>query len=434
MNSFLNPQRPPVFCPGCTHERITHTLDQTFQDMRLAGHQIAIVSDIGCSGLFDTFFNTHAMHGLHGRALTYAAGLKMARPELKVVVTMGDGGQGIGGAHLLAACRRNLDLTLLILNNFNFGMTGGQFSATTPPQAQLGSGFLTSLERPLDICSVARSAGAPYVRRCSGFLKNLAAEIRRAVEYEGFAVMDIWGICPGRYTKKNRLTPGMIDEALGKLPPLEGVVPENVRPEYGQHYRRLAGERKKVSGPTVIESRFKAPQADRQGVILLGSAGQRIITAGELLCIAGLTAGLKTTQKNEYNITVLRGPSISELILSPTEIDFTGIDNPTVVVALDQEGVDRRRNLFSHLDKDTLIIQVSDVALPAGKARIQRADFKSQGIKHADWALASLAVLAKLQKVIRAEMLEAALKIRFKGDALTASLNLIERVEVGKEV
>jgi pyruvate/2-oxoacid:ferredoxin oxidoreductase beta subunit len=156
VNRFLNAERPPVFCPGCTHERITHTLDHAFLNMGLAGHQIVIVSDIGCSGLFDTFFHTHAFHGLHGRALTYAAGLKMAQPQLKVVVTMGDGGQGIGGAHLLAACRRNLDLTLLILNNFNFGMTGGQFSATSPPDARLGSGFLNQLERPLDICEVAR--------------------------------------------------------------------------------------------------------------------------------------------------------------------------------------------------------------------------------------------------------------------------------------
>ena len=430
MTSFLNPQRPPVFCPGCTHERITHTLDQAFQDMRLAGHQIVIVSDIGCSGLFDTFFNTHAMHGLHGRALTYATGLKMARPELKVIVTMGDGGQGIGGAHLLAACRRNLDLTLLILNNFNFGMTGGQFSATTPPDARLASGFLAALERPLDICSVARSAGAPYVRRCSGFVDNLAEEIKRAVEYEGFSVMDIWGICPGRYTKKNRLTPKMIDEALAKLPPLEGVVPDNVRPEYGQHYRRLATDQKKVPDPAVIEARFNPPQAGRQSVILLGSAGQRIISAGELLCIAGLTAGLKTTQKNDYNITVLRGPSISELILSPVEIHFSGIENPTVVVALGQEGVDRRRELFKHLKKDTLIIQVSGVALPAGKAGIHPVDFKGQGIKRADWALASLAVLAKLKKVIQTEMLTAALKIKFKGETLKSSLDLIDRIKL----
>ena len=434
MNSLLNDERPPLLCPGCTHERITHMLDQAFQHMGLAGHQVVIVSDIGCSGLFDTFFHTHAMHGLHGRALSYATGLKMARPELKVVVTMGDGGQGIGGAHLLAACRRNIDLTLLILNNFNFGMTGGQFSATTPTGAQVGSGFLNQLERPLDICEVARSAGAPYVHRCSGFDKDLPAKIQSAVEYEGFSVMDIWGICPGRYTKKNRLTPKMIDDLLAKLPPMTGVIPENGRLEYAQHYRRLAATQKKVPAPAVIRKQFKAPQAGRQEVILLGSAGQRIITAGEILCIAGLTAGLNTTQKNEYNITVLRGPSISELILSPEEIDFTGIDNPTAVAALDQEGVDRRRDLFARLSKDALIIQTSGVTLPNNKARIHRVDLKAQNIRRPDWALASLAVLARLEKAIRTEMLEAALKIRFKGKTLTSSLDLIRRVEIGKGV
>jgi len=427
MSRFLNAERSPVFCPGCTHERITHTLDQAFQDMGLAGHQIVIVSDIGCSGLFDTFFHTHAFHGLHGRALTYAAGLKMARPELKVVVTMGDGGQGIGGAHLLAACRRNLDLTLLILNNFNFGMTGGQFSATTPTDAQLGSGFLNQLERPLDICEVARSAGAPYVRRCSGFRKNLAEEIQGAIEYEGFSVMDIWGICPGRYTKKNRLNTKMMDEALAKLPPLEGIVAQNIRPEYGQHYRKMAAAQKKVAKPAVIEAQYEAPQVGRQEVILLGSAGQRIITAGEILCIAGLTAGLKTTQKNEYNITVLRGPSISELILSPEEIDYTGIDMPSVVVALDQEGVDRRRGLFKHLAKDALIIQISGVTLPASKARIHQVDLKHLGIKRTDWALASLAVMAKLNRIMSAEMLKAALKLKFKGKNYQTALEIISR-------
>jgi pyruvate/2-oxoacid:ferredoxin oxidoreductase beta subunit/Pyruvate/2-oxoacid:ferredoxin oxidoreductase gamma subunit len=432
MNSLLNAERPPVLCPGCAHERITHTLDLAFQNMGLARHQIVIVSDIGCSGLFDTFFHTHAMHGLHGRALTYAAGLKMARPELNVVVSMGDGGQGIGGAHLLAACRRNIDLTLLILNNFNFGMTGGQFSATTPPEAQLGSGFLTALERPLDICEVARSAGAPYVHRCSGYDKALAQKIQGAIEYEGFAVMDIWGICPGRYTKKNRLTPKMIDDALARRPALEGIIPENVRPEYGQHYRRMAADQKKAPAPAVIRNQYKAPQTGRQEVVLLGSAGQRVITAGELLCIAGLTAGLKTTQKNEYNITVLRGPSISELILSPEEIDFSGIDTPTVMVALAQEGVDRRRDLFERLAKDALIIQVSGVSLPASKARIQRVDLKAQGVKPPDWALASLAVLAKLKTVIQPQMLEAALKIRFKGKALASALQLVTQVKIGK--
>lgn len=123
--------------------------------MWLSGEQVAIVTDIGCSGLFDTFFNTHAFHGLHGRALTYATDIKMARPELNVIVTMADGGLGIGGTHVLSTCRRNLDLTLLVLNNFNYGMTGGQCSSTTPHEAQVGSGFLNRLETPIDVCQVA---------------------------------------------------------------------------------------------------------------------------------------------------------------------------------------------------------------------------------------------------------------------------------------
>ena len=313
MDSLLNSARPPVFCPGCSHERITHTLDKAFQNMGLTGNRIVMVSDIGCSGLFDTFFNTHALHGLHGRALTYAAGLKLARPDLKVVVTMGDGGQGIGGAHLLAACRRNLDLTLLILNNFNFGMTGGQYSATTPPDALVGSAFLNQLERPLDICRVAQSAGAAYVTRCSAYRKDLAAEIQRAIEFEGFSVLDIWGVCPGRYTKKNRLTPKTIDECPGRITAggrqsWPKIPARNTAGITG----RSSAELKPAPEPPAIEARFQPPDAQRRELILLGSAGQRIITAGEILCLAGLTAGLNTTQKNEYNITVMRGrPSVN---------------------------------------------------------------------------------------------------------------------------
>ena len=165
MSSLLNLQRPPAFCPGCAHDRVVHALDRALRTLGLAGHQVAIVSDIGCSGLFDTFFHTHAFHGLHGRALTYASGLKLARPELTVLTTMGDGGLGIGGAHFLSACRRNLDISLLVLNNFNYGMTGGQCSATTPSDALTASGFLNRLEPPLDICRVAAAAGASYVAR-----------------------------------------------------------------------------------------------------------------------------------------------------------------------------------------------------------------------------------------------------------------------------
>ncbi|MCU0538553.1 MAG: thiamine pyrophosphate-dependent enzyme [Desulfobacterales bacterium] len=431
MDSLLNATRPPVFCPGCSHERITHTLDQAFRALGLSGAEICMVSDIGCSGLFDTFFHTHALHGLHGRALTYAAGIKLARPELNVVVTMGDGGQGIGGAHLLAACRRNLDLTLLVLNNFNFGMTGGQYSATTPPEAQVGSGFLNRLERPLDIAEIARAAGAPYVVRCSAYRGDLSAVIAQAMAYKGFSVVDIWGICPGRFSKRNRLTPKLIEEMLARHPVMEGEIAENRRPEYGASYREIAAGLRPVAAPEAIEPRFAPAGRGREEVILLGSAGQRILTAGELLCLAGAHAGLHTTQKNDYDITVLRGPSISELILSPEPIGFSGIARPSVVVALGPEGVARRRKTCEGLTAEAVVIQAAGVDIPAGTARTRRVDFKAQGIKPPDWALAALGVMAKLDVVMRPEMLEAALAARLKGESLAGALELVRRVETG---
>jgi len=429
MVSLLNAERPPVFCPGCSHDQITRALDRALSNMGLKGEEIVIVSDIGCSGLFDTFFNTHAFHGLHGRALTYATGLKMARPELNVIVTMGDGGLGIGGAHVLSACRRNLDITLLVLNNFNFGMTGGQFSATTPLSAQVGSGFLNRLEHPLDVCRVAASAGAAYVQRCSSYAKNLSEEIESAVRFEGFSILDIWGICPGRYTKRNRLTPQIIEESLAQMPPVKLPVPENVREEYGRHYRKLAAEQRPVSPPKKIAAQFEPPERQRMGVMILGNAGQRIITAGEILCLAGLFAGLQTTQKNEYNITVLRGPSITEVILSPDKIGYTGIRRPDVVLALSQEGVARRKGVFDSMGSTDLVIQAPGVSIPSCGATIHNADFKTRKIKSADWALAALAVLAKMNRVIHTGMLTAALDFRFRDKILASTLELVERVK-----
>lgn len=427
MASLLNKNRPPVFCPGCSHDTVLRSLDRAFQNMGLQGNQIAMVSDIGCSGLFDTFFNTHALHGLHGRALTYAAGIKLARPELHVVVTMGDGGLGIGAAHLLAACRRNLDLTLLLLNNFNFGMTGGQFSATTPPVASIGSGFLNSLEQPMDAGKVVKAAGAPFVARASAHSKDLPQLLERALRYEGFSFVDVWGICPGRYLRRNKLTPQMINENLMNLDSLDGSIAENERPEYLENYKKIAAQLKPAKSFPQIEATWSPPEFCRQEIVLLGAAGQRIQTAGETLCIAGLTAGLNVTQKNDYGITVMTGPSVSEIVLSPESIHFTGITNPTIIIALAEEGVNRRRDIFARLDSKALVIQAAGVEIPASDDRVISLDFKGLQIKKADWALASLAVLAAMNKAVSREMLDAAVNLQFKAGVLEAAKALINK-------
>ena len=339
MTTMLNDSRPPVFCPGCSHDQVVRALDKALLQMGLKEEQVVVVSDIGCSGLFDTFFNTHAFHGLHGRALTYATGLKMARPDLKVIVTMGDGGLGIGGAHVLSTCRRNIDLTLLVMNNFNYGMTGGQCSATTPPDAQVSSGFLNRLEKPMDICYVAGAAGAGYVSRASTYQKDLVEQIQKAVLFDGFSLIDIRGVCTGRFTKKNKLTPTMIDDELSTLPSIDHFAEMNRRPEYGKHYRQEAACRKRVESPLKIERQFQPLESGRREVVFLGSAGKRIVTAGELLCLAGITAGLKATQKNDYPITVLRGHSVSEIILSQDDIGLYRHQHP---VRRDRPGPGRR--------------------------------------------------------------------------------------------
>jgi pyruvate/2-oxoacid:ferredoxin oxidoreductase beta subunit/Pyruvate/2-oxoacid:ferredoxin oxidoreductase gamma subunit len=389
--------------------------------LALNGNQVVIVSDIGCSGLFDTFFNTHAFHGLHGRALTYATGLKMARPDLHVIVTMGDGGLGIGGAHLLSACRRNLDLTLLVLNNFNYGMTGGQCSATTPMEARVGSGFLNRLEKPLDVCSTAATAGATYARRVSAYDKGLAADLAQAIQFKGFSLIDIWGVCPGRYTRRNRLTPQLIREQLAALPSVKEITDANRRPEYATAYRQEAAEQKKIAAPRSIDSDLLSPDPKHQEIVMLGSAGQRIVTAGELLCLAGLSAGMHATQKNDYPITVLRGHSISELVISPQPIDFTGIRQPNVILALADEGIKRREQMLANLVGRPLVLKAKGVSLPDCDAQISEIDFKRLKIKSADWALAALAILAIANKILTPDMLRAAIDHRFKEDVRQAA-------------
>jgi pyruvate/2-oxoacid:ferredoxin oxidoreductase beta subunit/Pyruvate/2-oxoacid:ferredoxin oxidoreductase gamma subunit len=426
MASLLNQNRPPVFCPGCAHETVLRGLDKAFQNMGLAGHQIAIVSDIGCSGLFDTFFNTHALHGLHGRALTYAAGIKLARPQLQVVVTIGDGGLGIGGAHLLAACRRNLDLTLLILNNFNFGMTGGQASATTPAAASAGSGFLNRLEKPMDVGRVLAAAGAAFVTRASAYQKDLPALLEEALRFKGFSAVDLWGVCPGRYLRGNKLTPTLIDDALAEYAPLRGPVAENQRPEYGAHYRSVAAGLPVAPAPAEIPVRFAPPRSERHEVLLLGAAGQRIRTAGEVLCLAAMTAGMNVTQKNDHGITVMTGPSVSEVILSPEEIGYTGIDRPSLVIALAAEGVARRKAVFGQLGSSARVITAADLAIPETRARVLPLDFKTLGIAKSDRALAALAVLAKRNQVLSRDMLAAAMALRFDPEVVAA---LGERID-----
>ena len=409
--------------------------------MGIKGSDVVIVSDIGCSGLFDTFFNTHALHGLHGRALTYAVGVKMARPDLKVIVTMGDGGLGIGGAHFINTIRKNIDLTLLVLNNFNYGMTGGQASSTSPENAVLGSGFLNKVDNPIDPCLLAKGAGGQYIDRLSCYQNDLSTQLENAIKFNGFSMLDIMGICTGRYTKGNKILPKDIDALIEKMPKFDGEssigTNQGEVKEYTERYFVESEKHKKAGLSQIIDKvvpkNFENLFSGRKEIILLGGAGQRIITAGELLALAGMTSGLYATQKSDYPITVLRGHSITEVVLQDREVNFSGIENPDIIIAISEQGVNRRKDLFKKLSEKTLVIKAKDIEIegldPTGSNVID-IDFKALKIKSADRALGTLAALASTNKIINIEMLKKAMDFQFKGKTkiIESSIEILNKV------
>jgi Pyruvate/2-oxoacid:ferredoxin oxidoreductase gamma subunit len=235
-------------------------------------------------------------------------------------------------------------------------------------------------------------------------------------------------MCTGRYTKRNQLTPKVIDQMIQDQPVEGGVVKKNQRPEYGELYRKLAREKTRFPEALTIEQSFDLADPRRQEVVILGSAGMRIVTAGDIVCYAGISTGMNVSIKNDYNITVLRGQSVSEILLSPEKIGYTGIEAPTVVMALSDEGVQRRQKIFKTLGADTLVLKEKSVAIPETPARVIEIDFKELKIRKPDWALASLGVLAGKELLFSKEILAFALKSRFNKKVYELAMETIEKV------
>jgi 2-oxoglutarate ferredoxin oxidoreductase subunit beta len=157
---------PHMWCPGCGIGIVLGGMLRAFEELGYERHNTVVVTGIGCTGKADDYLVTNALHTTHGRALAYATGIKAFNPALNVVVLMGDGDSvTIGGNHFIHAARRNIDLTAIIVNNFNYGMTGGQVSGTTPFEHKTATTAWGNPERSFDICELAAAAGANYVAR-----------------------------------------------------------------------------------------------------------------------------------------------------------------------------------------------------------------------------------------------------------------------------
>ena len=203
---------PQIWCPGCGNGVIMHdvavAIDELIHDEEnsINREDIVIVSGIGCSSRAAGYLDFNSIHTTHGRAIAFASGIKMANPKLHVIVLTGDGDcSAIGGNHLIHAARRNLGLTVICFNNDIYGMTGGQYSPTTPNGDKATTAPYGNVDRSFDIAELATGAGASFSARGDVFHARETIDIiKQAIQHKGFSLVDVYSICPTYYGRKNK--------------------------------------------------------------------------------------------------------------------------------------------------------------------------------------------------------------------------------------
>lgn len=245
---------PHILCPGCGIGTAMTAMVRAFIDLKLDKDKLCVVSGIGCSSRVPGYLDCNTYHTLHGRAIPSATGVKLARPDMEVVIFAGDGDIiAIGGNHFIHAARRNINLTVIIINNFNYGMTGGQYSPTTPQGKFATTAPYGNVEREFDICEVAKAAGAVFVSRSTTYhTQHLKLMIKKAIQKKGFSVVEVISQCPVLYGRINRIGDAvkmlewMHENAVTsegqKLEPGKfriGVLWDTEAPEYTEVYQKI---------------------------------------------------------------------------------------------------------------------------------------------------------------------------------------------------
>ena len=203
---FRTDKLPHIWCPGCGHGIIMKSITEAINELGYNKNDICIVSGIGCSSRAPGYMDFNTLHTLHGRALAYATGVKMANPDLKVIVVTGDGDcAAIGGNHLIHAARRNIDITTIVFNNNIYGMTGGQYSPTTPTGEKGTTAPFGNIDKNFDLCNLAKAAGATYVSRSTAFHANMVTkQVKEGILNKGFSFIEAVSVCPTYYGRKNK--------------------------------------------------------------------------------------------------------------------------------------------------------------------------------------------------------------------------------------
>ena len=247
---------PHLWCAGCGHGIILNALLRAIDDLGWQKNELVMVSGIGCSSRITGYVDFHSLHTLHGRALAFATGVKLSRPELKVIVAMGDGDAlAIGGNHFIHAARRNIEMTAIVMNNRIYGMTGGQHSPLSGCGAIATTAPYANIDREFDVVELSKAAGATFIARATTYhIQQMTDMLKQALTHPGFSVVEALSQCPTYFGRKNKLggaaemmewynthTTPVGSKAKQENPALieRGVFVQEERPEYCCEYDNM---------------------------------------------------------------------------------------------------------------------------------------------------------------------------------------------------
>ncbi|TXT42197.1 MAG: porB2 [Spirochaetes bacterium] len=400
------------FCKGCGHSLVAKGIGQALDAIQgLSPRDVIVVTDIGCIGIIDKEFATHTIHGLHGRSIALASGIRLGleNPGKKIIVLLGDGGATIGMQHLLDAAHRNLDLKVIVHNNMLYGMTGGQPSSLTP------CGYKTSImpegkaDAGIDLVALVAAAGAPMAMRTIASAA-MSAQIGDLLAAEGFAFLEVLELCTSHGVKLN---PGKSVAAIAKEAGLELKILRNphaspatilteVRPSLLEKISPIAREWQRGLPWTQKADRSPSNTARRISIVLAGSAGEGVQTSAEILAQAAMSCGLHVSKKGSYPVTVGIGFSMAEVIISEAPIRYTGAGSPDVLLICSEDGLEKVKGLLNA--KGRGMVYLDATLEPAFRRFLGHASDASLQIRaYREIAGAKSALLAAVSHYLRRE-------------------------------
>lgn len=388
------------FCKGCGHSQVLKKLNDALTILKLDPMDVCLVTDIGCIGLADALFDkVHTVHTTHGRSTGFATGIALAdkvlaEKKLKTIVLIGDGGSMIGLLHIVNAALLNTDVTVIVANNFLFGMTGGQQSSFSPLDFITQTSPSGTIVPPLDICKTVQAAKAEFIARTVSSDKELSNIFADAIAHEGFALVEVLELCTEHATTKNEIKGNTLKSIAENEGQELGLISNgNSRKEFAQAYFNI--NKPNGSNFNLFEgfiqknndSNNKLNITKQTGFVIAGSAGEKVQSSAAKLCKLAASFGYFTTQKNDNPVTQGSGFSLSEVIISPDEIYYTGVEQPDIVIIISGDGLREavRQNVFERADDNTILYIDDTLDEPDSKGVKIKKDFRSNGAINAAW-------------------------------------------------